>query len=866
MIKNLRFTRSLAIAALAIFMILPGWGQNYQSFDASTTNAWTGSFWSASSATNACVSSGLTNAFTTGSIVYLCTPNGTGSGAVGIIMGGIIATENYTHSSPSGTLATGGTVVTIDVASGKTVNLGDVGTGISTAIGTGIIKAGEGTLSWSNGKAYPGGFTLNAGTMIIGSLNALGNGGALNINAGTLAASATKTITTRYTGINIGGDFTFGNADNKYNISFADNVSLSSSVTRTITLGATGTYTFSGIISGSGSSLTIAATAAGTLSLLGANTYDGNTTISGGTLQLNRTGGTTLPITNNAIINGGTLKVSSNQTLNNVDLTLGTLTIDDGVTLTVNGTFTYTSGTITLTGTGVIVYGTNGILKYDGTGLTSTTDAEFPAVNGPKDLIINNSNASGLTLHANRTLSGTLTIASGKSFIIPADKQLTVSGTLTNNAGNTGLVVKSGGSLIENTAGVNATIERDITAWSDAAHGWHLLSSPVAAQAIDPAFTDATAANYDFYKWDEPTNMWLNQKVAGNSITSFVPGTGYLVAYATGATKQFTGTLNYADIAVNGLTRSGGTYTGFNLLGNPFPSALIWNDGVNWTVPATITGTAKIWDEANVQYADIAAGVYIPALNGFMVEVLSGSPASITIPVAARVHNSTAWYKSSEPQLKLIARDLDQSTAQESIIKVNADASEGFDSQYDSHFLAGFAPKFYSTTGDEQLSTNTLPGISPDRVINFGFVKNTAGNFRIELAENNLSNVTTLFLTDKKTGIVTDLTLSPDYTFTASDGDDVDRFTLSFAIPTGLKPDLSGGIQAYTYGKTLTVNQAVAQKGSLMLYNATGQLVSAQSLAVSSNQKLDLSGLAPGVYVVVIRTDKGLYNRKVIVK
>ena len=121
---RVNFTQKYLLVIILLIGSLKTWGQNNQSFDASTTNTFTASTWSASSTTNACVNSGLTNAFTAGRIAYFCTPNGTGSGAVGIIIGGIIATENYTHSSPGGTLSTGGKVVTIDIASGKVFDLG----------------------------------------------------------------------------------------------------------------------------------------------------------------------------------------------------------------------------------------------------------------------------------------------------------------------------------------------------------------------------------------------------------------------------------------------------------------------------------------------------------------------------------------------------------------------------------------------------------------------------------------------------------------------------------------------------------------------------------------------------------------------
>jgi hypothetical protein len=388
----------------------------------------------------------------------------------------------------------------------------------------------------------------------------------------------------------------------------------------------------------------------------------------------------------------------------------------------------------------------------------------------------------------------------------------------------------------------------------------------VATQTIAGAFTDDIPGNYDFYKWNEPTKEWLNQKVGTNNIINFVPGSGYLAAYAATETKSFIGVLNAANVTAANLTKTGTSYSGWNLLGNPFASALKWNDGTNWSVPATFTGTAKIWDEATAQYVDIAPNSYIPAMNGFMVEVLSGSPASLTIPSTARVHNTTPWYKSSEGLIKLIVHDPDTRTAQESIIKVSESATEDYDSQYDSHFLSGYAPKFYSNTGSEKLSTNTLPLIDNSCVIAMGFEKNAAGNFSIELAENSISDVSSVFLTDKKTGTVTELSKTPVYNFSAAEGDDINRFELNFATTYGIYSEVSSEMQVYVYDKSLVINQVEAKSGDIWIYNITGQLLRSQKLELSSSQSVNIQNFAPGVYMVSIRTAKGLYNQKVVVK
>jgi hypothetical protein len=362
-----------------------------------------------------------------------------------------------------------------------------------------------------------------------------------------------------------------------------------------------------------------------------------------------------------------------------------------------------------------------------------------------------------------------------------------------------GMLIKSAsdgtGSLIQSNPGVTATVERYIPAtewgiWND---GWHFLASPVAEQAIAPAFTTTPEDTYDFYSWYEQQNEWVNYKyVSGttwatantianglsNNYSNFLTGKGYMAAYQSADTKKFSGELNVSNVNISGLTINGNTanYRSWHLLGNPYSSALRWSD--TWA-ETNIAGTAKIWNEFNRSYTDLSsAGATIPSGNGFMVQVSSGT-GTLTIPSAARVHSTQAYYKSAEQSMMLTARNADHSSAQESIVTINPLATEGFDLEYDGEFLAGYAPTFFSVSGDEHFSTNCLPQLSVSMAIPFTFVKNEGSDFVIEAT--GVSNLAPeVWLLDKKTNTDQNLILNPVYAFTSAAGDSPDRFVLHF--------------------------------------------------------------------------------------
>jgi hypothetical protein len=196
------------------------------------------------------------------------------------------------------------------------------------------------------------------------------------------------------------------------------------------------------------------------------------------------------------------------------------------------------------------------------------------------------------------TVSGGLIINSGKKLIEAPGKRLTVTGPLTNNAGSTGLILKSANegnaSLIHNSNNVPATVECYI---SSPAEAWHFLSSPVADQPISgswlPSGTYGNGTGYDLYVWNEASNCWiykLNTSSAVNWNTvhpgsDFAAGRGYLYSVQTASTtNDFTGHLNNGSIEL-GLTSSSNDLNlkGFSLAGNPYPSSVDWQASSGWS-------------------------------------------------------------------------------------------------------------------------------------------------------------------------------------------------------------------------------------------------------------------------------------------
>lgn len=327
---------ALALATLAGAADLGGqtlyWNTNAASATWTTAN-WssvsTGPFTTAWSInTNVRFSANSTVTFATTSIGNVTVDNGV---AVTVTAGGTLSSNNA--------------VRTIEVGTGSLLTW--TSQTISNNSTTGFIKNGAGT--WNMGAmtastGFTGGFTLNAGTVVVSGDKAFGTG-ALTINGGTIQSSGARAFAP--TSITIGGDFALSGSGTPQ-WSGAVNVG---AATRTVSNNSTGSgATFSGVIAGStGGGLTFAGT--GTTTLSGANTYSGGTTVNAGTLIISHNSALG---TGSATVSGGTLSVSSGVTAGN-NITLGSAgTLSGAGSASFSGRI---SGTGSLTGTLTIASG-----------------------------------------------------------------------------------------------------------------------------------------------------------------------------------------------------------------------------------------------------------------------------------------------------------------------------------------------------------------------------------------------------------------------------------------------------------------------------------------------------------------------------
>ena len=489
---------------------------------------------------------------------------------------------------------------------------------------------------------------------------------------------------------------------------------------------------------------------------------------------------------------------------------------------------------------------------------------------------------------------------SGDDVIIPNvtnDPEIGATGTATCN----GLTIKSGATLtIKSTSEgtgsiiVNGTLSNSGTITSQryfpgsTLFNWHMVSSPMDGMDISESnFIVDPATNYDFYAWYEPTpGTWVNYKATGdltfaqstvNNGDNFVNGKGYLVAYnEANPTKTFTGNLNTGDKTFT-LKCSGGKswtwYAGWNLLGNPYSSAIDWNDAPSRTDKfednyAYIYDPNKSGGEGYVTVDGGSADAYIASNQGFFVRArLAANNTSFTFNNAMQTHGGS-YMKNQTNVERLVLRFSDGEHYDETEIKLNNQSSHNND-RNDAIKLYSFSseiPQLLSYSLDEvPLAVNSIPEVTPEKNIKIGLRVPKDGLYTLSVIEASIYMMDHhVYLEDLLLNTIHKISES-DYSFTIDAGDIADRFIIHFGM-VGIEdqPQNQSNIQTWAANNTIHILNPENSRGEIRILNLFGQQVAQAKLTGDTKQQIQLN--APtGCYLVSVISDEGVVTRKVMV-
>ena len=852
--------------------------------------------------------------------VNIVSAGGSGSGTVA----GIVATSTNTSLSSAATITNNTAIKTmIGATSGNNITVNGAISGSADLIFAAGASGGAGTITLGAANTYTGATLFNAsnsGVIKLGVNDALptgtnvtfgyasGYGGSLDLNGKNQTVAS----------IINGG---FGNSENRiFNNGTTD-------ATLTINGSTSPTAFVFGIQDGTTNKILLVKAGSGTLILdgtttTGGNTYTGLTTVSGGTLRLNKSGGTTIPITNNVTIDGGTLQVSTNQTLNNLTLTSGTVIIDAGVTLTITGTITRTSGVIKGTATSnLVITGTSGTIAFDQTTPGTTNVLKNLTISGTGTTTLGNAlNITG------GSSSGTVIVGTGAS-LATGDNL-----TLKSDALGTASVGNSAGTITG-----NVTVERYIPAkraWraltaplvgstnSSVFYNWQNNGSTIANTGVEiwsNASTDASVTNAglssSLLSYNSSNNSWtpitntasapLFSSSINNPFMVFV--TGPYASTSTNITNlnTFATTLKATGTLLTGNQTYATIASKYTFIGNPYASPLDLSVMMNNTQNATASfgGNVWVWD-ANASglnavgtynlytsgtYTNLTsnpvvnAGTQIQSGQAFFVKSTDGATFTIKEAHKGSAFSNAVFRTGALPELlrvglyKQVNNEWSGRDGAMTVILADADAN-----QASNKMANGTENIAFTKNGASFASNHHLPLIASD-VLNVKVWNTTAGgNYKLkinteEFSATNLEATLEDLFTNARTPLTLDGT-AVEYPFTVttealSTGD---RFRIVF------QPSLLGNNIPKSNGFSIVPNPVTGDSfqvnlGSLAtgtysysICNTIGQEVEKGSInnaTQNTNYEVKMNNSATGIYIMKIKgNDNSVFTAKIIKK
>ena len=483
------------------------------------------------------------------------------------------------------------------------------------------------------------------------------------------------------------------------------------------------------------------------------------------------------------------------------DYTSGTNTVNDYIELTLDEVNNANSATNIALGTQTV--GTTIYTVAWNNGIPDRT----------KDAIISGAYAAGAGSFetCNLTVSGLLNMNGGTTNFVRVNENLSVSGSF---------IIGDTESLV--TVDESATISGSVTKLESSTtlnnyFDFTYWSSPVFGANIGTVFSGVDPNR--IFQWQEPSpgsfGAWL---VASGTMTT---AKGYISEAPVGSTQHnisFTGTPNNGLLGITlGFDPSNtGNGGGFNLIGNPYPSAIDADLFITDEDNTELDGTIWLWTH-NTAFVDnpgidmdftvddyatynlsggtaATSGGPIPTSNigssqGFFVRTLSAGVAAFNNGMRLDGQNNqffrgTGKKKSNEEKdrIWLDVTSNEGGAFNQILVGFFDEATDGFDRGYDGvKFSGGNYISFYSKIGEDKYAIQGLGTYSSDKQVSLGFDSFILQTFKISISQiEGILKTEEVYLVDNELGIVHDLKAS-DYEFEITEtGSYTDRFILQF--------------------------------------------------------------------------------------
>jgi len=467
--------------------------------------------------------------------------------------------------------------------------------------------------------------------------------------------------------------------------------------------------------------------------------------------------------------------------------------------------------------------------------------------------------------------------------------------------------VKGTGTFVDKNASVSSgklTVSglTNVQQYLPMGRNWY-ISSPVSGATSNVIKSTSANKLWNYNEVNTGTILW-NEITATNTLLGIT--TGYVANMAASGNILFPGTLNTGAQTTVTLTRQGTISSGFNLVGNPYPSYLNWISAVASTNTGTINMEPTMWYRSQnsgatyvfdtfiangsgggIGTSNFSNGVtpvngFIPPMQAFWVRVAPGqTTGKLAFTNSMRSHQDqsipTNRLKAAsivDPEQSVLRLQVSNGiNSDEAIVYFNPnalDTFDGFDAEKMSNNDATI-PEIYTMAGLEKVVINGLKSVYDNEELMLGFTPGIQSDFTIKATEiSSFDPNTKIILKDKLLNTEKELTIGNSYTFSSTEISTLSRFSILFkttSVTTQINDDGKGSESMLIYknqNNQITVNRMDAiGEGTLTVSNSIGQLLASQS-TTGTVTVVDKT-LIPGVYLVKLTLKGKNTIKKVII-
>lgn len=554
-------------------------------------------------------------------------------------------------------------------------------------------------------------------------------------------------------------------------------------------------------------------------------------------------------------------------------VTNNALTVARNFTIASTATFTQGNTNITLHGTyvcnGTHTVGT-GNVNFNGTVSQTIGGTSVPEFHN-----VNCNNTAGVSISGTGLrIKGVLQVNSG---IFSTNGKLTLSSYSTT----TGSI----GPLTVGDVNGNVTIER----YFNGTQGWVNICSPVQNRTVSDwnddiittGFVGSDFPSYAFNNvqyYNEPTSGNRNQGFVGVSSTAETlnAGRGYFIYMNAGILQlDVEGPIfkNSQNLSVSYTNTGNATADGWNLVSNPYPSAIDW-DASGWT-KTNMANAVYVWDDAIDQYASYVNGVgtnggsgIIPSTQSFFVQATS-SGAALTATETVKTSTQGTFKELRTHGVISLSLTL-AGKKDETVILFEDGSSSTYESHRDAYKIKSTnaqAPYFATVSTDgSDLSINSLEIAQSEFIIPVKIESSIGGKATISWKGLSFDDQEQLFFEDLTSGKIVNMSETSTVTVDIAANDPSSRFRLRYKKvelnneETTEATFVTGALT--NRGVQLTFHGNTEHRYKITGYTMLGQMLIEPFTGVYSNQIVEFGDAryAHNALIEVINMDTGERN------